>query len=234
MPGWTCLHQEISTNCVFTQPISPHYRHHTALGNDPTGPELRLARMIKDSSHCISQEEQGWLELPHSSHTQFEDNQPLGLRTQMIEWSLLVPQPATTADPFTMSCVILGKLQSLSYPGGSRLQNGISHGTTCSSAHRAAVRTRHTKLLAYRWLYRLASLPQSKWELAAASSSISQIPLHLSPISKSDFEKSRSRAPVAHTCNLYYLGGWDQEDHNSKSAWANNSLDTPTPPPSPK
>jgi hypothetical protein len=27
----------------------------------------------------------------------------------------------------------------------------------------------------------------------------------------------------AHTCYPNYLGGWDQEDHGSRSAWANNS-----------
>jgi hypothetical protein len=29
-----------------------------------------------------------------------------------------------------------------------------------------------------------------------------------------------SRAPVAHTYNLSYLGGRDYEDHGSKPAWA--------------
>jgi hypothetical protein len=30
---------------------------------------------------------------------------------------------------------------------------------------------------------------------------------------------------VAHTCNLSYLGGRDQEDQGSKAAWTNSSQD---------
>jgi hypothetical protein len=34
-----------------------------------------------------------------------------------------------------------------------------------------------------------------------------------------------SWALVAHTCNPSYSGGRDQEDHNLKPVWANNSQD---------
>jgi hypothetical protein len=34
-----------------------------------------------------------------------------------------------------------------------------------------------------------------------------------------------SWAPVAHTCNLNYLGGRNQEDHPSKPPWTNSSRD---------
>jgi hypothetical protein len=30
---------------------------------------------------------------------------------------------------------------------------------------------------------------------------------------------------LAHACNPSYLGGWNKEDHGSKPAWANSSLD---------
>jgi hypothetical protein len=42
-----------------------------------------------------------------------------------------------------------------------------------------------------------------------------------------------SSVPVACTCDLSYLGGWDWEDHDLRPAWANCSRD-PTPPQSPK
>jgi hypothetical protein len=32
-------------------------------------------------------------------------------------------------------------------------------------------------------------------------------------------------APVVHTCNPSYSGGRDQENHGSKSTWANSSKD---------
>jgi hypothetical protein len=32
-----------------------------------------------------------------------------------------------------------------------------------------------------------------------------------------------SQAPVVYDCTPRYLGGRDQEDHSSKSAWANSS-----------
>jgi hypothetical protein len=34
-----------------------------------------------------------------------------------------------------------------------------------------------------------------------------------------------SWATVAHTCNPSYLGGWDWEGHDSRTAWANSSQD---------
>jgi hypothetical protein len=37
--------------------------------------------------------------------------------------------------------------------------------------------------------------------------------------------KRRSWAPVAHTCNLSYSGGRDQEDRSSKPIWANSLRD---------
>jgi hypothetical protein len=36
--------------------------------------------------------------------------------------------------------------------------------------------------------------------------------------------KSFSVAPVAHTCNPSYLGGWDQEDCGSRPVWAKPHL----------
>jgi hypothetical protein len=46
--------------------------------------------------------------------------------------------------------------------------------------------------------------------------------------------KSLSRVPVAHTCNLSYSGGRDQEDHGSKPAQANSSRDPILKIPNPK
>jgi hypothetical protein len=39
------------------------------------------------------------------------------------------------------------------------------------------------------------------------------------PVQKEKNQKT-SWAPVVHTCNPSYLGGWDQEDGNLSSAWA--------------
>jgi hypothetical protein len=38
-------------------------------------------------------------------------------------------------------------------------------------------------------------------------------------------EAGRGQTPVAHTCNPSYSGGKEQEDHGSKPARANSSLD---------
>jgi hypothetical protein len=39
------------------------------------------------------------------------------------------------------------------------------------------------------------------------------------------FPKPHSSAPVAHTCNPSYLGGWDQEDWGLRQAWINGFWD---------